>query len=97
MVHWFEESIFIFLNKHNSSKSLALFSLGIFMVARLLLESDLGFHNYANRFDLLLHLEEDQMRMDIKRYDKNDVSMERDRENRRLLVLEVSGVVTYSD
>ncbi|XP_065103211.1 putative helicase mov-10-B.1 [Paramisgurnus dabryanus] len=59
---------------------------------RLLLESDLGFHNYAKRFDLLLHLEEDQMRMDIKRYDKNDVSMERDRGNRRLLVLELPGV-----
>ncbi len=63
------------------------------MVFRSLLESDLGFHNYMERFDLLLYLEEDQMRLDIKRYNKDDVSMVKDRENKRLLVLEVSGIV----
>ncbi|XP_016372524.1 putative helicase mov-10-B.1 [Sinocyclocheilus rhinocerous] len=57
-----------------------------------LLESDLSFHNYMERFDLLLYLEEDQMRLDIKRYDKNDVSMVKDHENKRLLVLELPGV-----
>ncbi|XP_050973679.1 putative helicase mov-10-B.1 [Labeo rohita] len=57
-----------------------------------ILESDLGFHNYMDRFDLLLYLEEDQMRVDIKRYNKDDVSMVRDHENKRLLVLELPGV-----
>uniref|UniRef100_A0A671PS43 RNA helicase n=1 Tax=Sinocyclocheilus anshuiensis TaxID=1608454 RepID=A0A671PS43_9TELE len=57
-----------------------------------LLESDLSFHNYMERFDLLLYLEEDQMCLDIKRYDKNDVSMVKDHENKRLLVLELPGV-----
>lgn len=61
------------------------------VVFRSILESDLGFHNYMDRFDLLLYLEEDQMRVDIKRYNKDDVSMVRDHENKRLLVLEVSG------
>ncbi|XP_043102725.1 putative helicase mov-10-B.1 [Puntigrus tetrazona] len=59
---------------------------------KLLLESDLGLHNYKERFDLLLYLEEDQMCLDIKRYNKDDVSMVRDRENKRLLVLELPGV-----
>ncbi|XP_056319481.1 putative helicase mov-10-B.1 [Danio aesculapii] len=58
---------------------------------QLTLESDLSFHNYMDRFDLLLYLEEDQMRMDIKRYNKKDVSMVRDRD-KRLLVLELPGV-----
>lgn len=58
-------------------------------VARSMLESDLNFHDYAKRFDLLLFLEEDQMRADIKRYNKDDVPMERDSQNNRLLVLEV--------
>uniref|UniRef100_A0A672P708 RNA helicase n=1 Tax=Sinocyclocheilus grahami TaxID=75366 RepID=A0A672P708_SINGR len=57
-----------------------------------LLESDLSFHNYMERFDLLLYLEEDQMCLDIKRYDKKDVSMVKDHENKRLLVLELPGV-----
>uniref|UniRef100_A0A673GLC9 RNA helicase n=1 Tax=Sinocyclocheilus rhinocerous TaxID=307959 RepID=A0A673GLC9_9TELE len=62
------------------------------VVFRSLLESDLGFHNYIERFDLLLYLEEDQMRLDIKRYNKDDVSMVKDCENKRLLVLELPGV-----
>uniref|UniRef100_A0A8C2Q7T6 RNA helicase n=1 Tax=Cyprinus carpio TaxID=7962 RepID=A0A8C2Q7T6_CYPCA len=62
------------------------------VVLRSLLESDLGFHNYMKRFDLLLYLEEDQMRLDIKRYNKDDVSMVKDCENKRLLVLELPGV-----
>uniref|UniRef100_A0A672R5R3 RNA helicase n=1 Tax=Sinocyclocheilus grahami TaxID=75366 RepID=A0A672R5R3_SINGR len=62
------------------------------VVFRSLLESDLGFHNYKERFDLLLYLEEDQMRLDIKRYNKDDVSMVKDCENKRLLVLELPGV-----
>lgn len=63
----------------------------LLVVCRSLLESDLDFLNYDERFDLLLYLEEDQMRLDIKRYNKKDVSMVRDHEDRRLLVLEVNG------
>ncbi|KAI7797623.1 putative helicase mov-10-B.1 [Triplophysa rosa] len=59
---------------------------------RSLLEKDLNFHDYAKRFELLLYLEEDQMRMDIKRYNKDDVPMEKDSQNKRLLVLELPGV-----
>uniref|UniRef100_A0A8C1D6B3 RNA helicase n=1 Tax=Cyprinus carpio carpio TaxID=630221 RepID=A0A8C1D6B3_CYPCA len=43
------------------------------MVSRSLLQSPLGFHNYAERFDLLLYLEECQMHVDIKRYNKDQV------------------------
>ncbi|XP_027022292.2 putative helicase mov-10-B.1 [Tachysurus fulvidraco] len=56
------------------------------------LESPLDFYNYAERFELLLYLEERQMEVDIKKYDKHDVTMQIDRQNRRLLVLEVPGV-----
>uniref|UniRef100_A0A672P046 RNA helicase n=1 Tax=Sinocyclocheilus grahami TaxID=75366 RepID=A0A672P046_SINGR len=66
--------------------------IGRLVVFRSLLESDLSFHNYMERFDLLLYLEEDQMCLDIKRYDKKDVSMVKDHENKRLLVLELPGV-----
>uniref|UniRef100_A0A8C2FLT9 RNA helicase n=1 Tax=Cyprinus carpio TaxID=7962 RepID=A0A8C2FLT9_CYPCA len=38
-----------------------------------LLQSPLGFHNYAERFDLLLYLEECQMHVDIKRYNRDQV------------------------
>ncbi|XP_061113551.1 putative helicase mov-10-B.2 [Conger conger] len=57
-----------------------------------LLESPLGFQNYAKRFQLLLHLEEIQMEVDIKKYDMHDAPMTRDKANRRLLALEVPGV-----
>ncbi|KAL7828691.1 hypothetical protein SRHO_G00323250 [Serrasalmus rhombeus] len=57
-----------------------------------LLESVLSFQNYAERFHLLLYLEESQMWVDIKRYNKDDVTMERDQRNKKLLVLEVPGV-----
>ncbi|XP_077079161.1 putative helicase mov-10-B.2 isoform X1 [Siphateles boraxobius] len=60
-----------------------------------LLESYLDFLNYDKRFDLLLYLEEDQMRLDIKRYNKKDVSMVKNQdrhEKRQLLVLELPGV-----
>uniref|UniRef100_A0AAR2JEJ9 RNA helicase n=1 Tax=Pygocentrus nattereri TaxID=42514 RepID=A0AAR2JEJ9_PYGNA len=57
-----------------------------------LLESVLSFQNYAERFHLLLYLEESQMWVDIKRYNKDDVTMERDQRNKKLLMLEVPGV-----
>uniref|UniRef100_A0AAY4B686 RNA helicase n=1 Tax=Denticeps clupeoides TaxID=299321 RepID=A0AAY4B686_9TELE len=57
-----------------------------------LLESPLTFQNYTERFQLLLHLEEVQMHVDIKRYDMEDVPMERDPRNKRFLLLHVPGV-----
>lgn len=60
------------------------------MVVRSLLESPLNFHNYADRFQVLLYLEECQMEVDIKRYDKHNVTMKRDSRNKKLLVLEVN-------
>ncbi|XP_016317471.1 putative helicase mov-10-B.2 [Sinocyclocheilus anshuiensis] len=51
-----------------------------------LLQSPLGFHNYAERFDLLLYLEECQMHVDIKRYNKDQVTLLKDYD-KRLMVL----------
>ncbi|XP_018597570.1 putative helicase mov-10-B.1 isoform X2 [Scleropages formosus] len=57
-----------------------------------LLESPLSFQNYKKKFQLLLHLEEKQMEMDIRRYDMHNVIMTQDRNNKKLLVLHVPGV-----
>ncbi|XP_077079162.1 putative helicase mov-10-B.2 isoform X2 [Siphateles boraxobius] len=56
-----------------------------------LLQSPLSFNNYAERFDLLLHLEECQMHVDIKRYNREQVTLFRD-SDKRLLVLNLPGV-----
>ncbi|NWY03235.1 SDE3 helicase, partial [Nothoprocta ornata] len=56
---------------------------------RSLLEAPLQSDNYQKKFQLLLHLEEIQMEVDIRRYDMQDVTMVQDR---ALLVLEVPGV-----
>uniref|UniRef100_A0A8C2A906 RNA helicase n=1 Tax=Cyprinus carpio TaxID=7962 RepID=A0A8C2A906_CYPCA len=61
------------------------------MVSRSLLQSPLGFHNYAERFDLLLYLEECQMHVDIKRYNKDQVTLLKDYD-KRLMVLNLPGV-----
>ncbi|XP_051890987.1 putative helicase MOV-10 isoform X2 [Pristis pectinata] len=54
-----------------------------------LLASNLQFENYAERFSLLLHLEEIQMEVDITRYNMENVTMKKEN---RLLVLKVPGV-----
>ncbi|NXY16778.1 SDE3 helicase, partial [Atrichornis clamosus] len=54
-----------------------------------LLEAPLQAENYYQKFQLLLHLEEIQMEVDIRRYDMQDVTMVQDR---ALLVLDVPGV-----
>ncbi|NXT31603.1 SDE3 helicase, partial [Pelecanoides urinatrix] len=56
---------------------------------RSLLEAPLQARNYQEKFQLLLHLEEIQMEVDIRRYDMQDVPMEQER---ALLVLDVPGV-----
>ncbi|KAM6108339.1 LOW QUALITY PROTEIN: helicase MOV-10 [Pterocles gutturalis] len=54
-----------------------------------LLEAPLQPGNYQQKFQLLLHLEEIQMEVDIRRYDMQDAPMVQDR---GLLVLDVPGV-----
>lgn len=54
-----------------------------------LLASNLDFENYAERFVLLLHLEEIQMEVDITKYNMENAPMTREG---RLLVLKVPGV-----
>ncbi|NXJ74313.1 SDE3 helicase, partial [Trogon melanurus] len=54
-----------------------------------LLDAPLHADNYQQKFQLLLHLEEIQMEVDIRRYDMQDVPMVQDR---ALLVLDVPGV-----
>uniref|UniRef100_G3P529 RNA helicase n=1 Tax=Gasterosteus aculeatus aculeatus TaxID=481459 RepID=G3P529_GASAC len=67
------------------------------LLGRALLESPLCWERYAEKFQLLLYLEQQQMEVDIKRYnipnsDKEDVVMTRDPQNKKLLILEVPGV-----
>lgn len=62
---------------------------------RALLENPLCWEDYVAKFQLLLYLEEQQMEVDIKRYnipnnDREEATMTRDPFNKRLLVLEVS-------
>uniref|UniRef100_A0A7N8XQX8 RNA helicase n=1 Tax=Mastacembelus armatus TaxID=205130 RepID=A0A7N8XQX8_9TELE len=48
--------------------------------------------NYSHRFHLLLHLEEIQMEVDIRKYDLHKQTMTQDQSNRKLLTLGVPGV-----
>ncbi|KAM4583240.1 putative helicase mov-10-B.1 isoform 3-T3 [Fundulus diaphanus] len=57
-----------------------------------LLESSLDMKNYSRRFHLLLHLEEIQMEVDIRKYDLQNQTMVQDQGNRKLLTLKVPGV-----
>ncbi|XP_065103210.1 putative helicase mov-10-B.2 [Paramisgurnus dabryanus] len=65
---------------------------GKFQELKSLLQSKLEFENYAERFDLLLYLEECQMHVDIKRYNKDNVTLVRDKNDKRLMVLNLPGV-----
>ncbi|XP_032827229.1 helicase MOV-10 isoform X2 [Petromyzon marinus] len=56
------------------------------------LEAPLTFLNYKKKFHHLLHLDELQMRSDIRVYDLEDQIMEPDLNNRKLLKLRVPGV-----
>lgn len=64
---------------------------------RNVLENDLSWENYREKFQLLLFLEEQQMEVDIKKYnipnnDREFAVMTRDKFNKKLLVLEIPGV-----
>jgi helicase MOV-10 len=47
---------------------------------------------YSERFSLLLHIEEQQMQLDIRRYDMESVTMVKCKDDKALLELEVPGV-----
>uniref|UniRef100_A0AAX7VB60 RNA helicase n=1 Tax=Astatotilapia calliptera TaxID=8154 RepID=A0AAX7VB60_ASTCA len=57
-----------------------------------LLSCPLKMKNYSHRFHLLLHLEEIQMEVDIRKYDLLNQTMTQDQGNRKLLKLRVPGV-----
>lgn len=57
-----------------------------------LLSCPLKMKNYAQCFHLLLHLEEIQMEVDIRKYDLRNEPMTLDQSNKKLLVLHVPGV-----
>uniref|UniRef100_A0AAQ4QBB5 RNA helicase n=1 Tax=Gasterosteus aculeatus aculeatus TaxID=481459 RepID=A0AAQ4QBB5_GASAC len=57
-----------------------------------LLDSPLQMKTYAQRLSLLLHLEEIQMEVDIRKYDLHDQTMIQDQSNKKLLALRVPGV-----
>ncbi|KAG7226804.1 hypothetical protein INR49_014153 [Caranx melampygus] len=57
-----------------------------------LLHCSLKMRNYSHRFHLLLHLEEIQMEVDIRKYDLCNQTMTQDQSNRKLLRLRVPGV-----
>uniref|UniRef100_A0A9J8BGF7 RNA helicase n=1 Tax=Cyprinus carpio carpio TaxID=630221 RepID=A0A9J8BGF7_CYPCA len=56
------------------------------------LSAPLCMKNYKERFHLLLHLEEIQMEVDIKKYDLYGKTMTLDKSNKKLLILKVPGV-----
>lgn len=77
-------SFFFFLKiTKNSNGSLRRPSRGV-------LKSALQMKNYSSRFHLLLHLEEIQMEVDIRKYDMYNQTMSPDQINRTLLTLRVS-------
>nr|CBN80761.1 Putative helicase mov-10-A [Dicentrarchus labrax] len=57
-----------------------------------LLNSALKMKTYSQQFHLLLHLEEIQMEVDIRKYDLHDQTMTQDQRNKKLLTLRVPGV-----
>lgn len=62
-----------------------------------ILEEPLRWDNYAVKFRLLLFIEEIQMVVDIRRYnipneDQPEATMEKDKSNKKLLILKVPGV-----
>lgn len=57
--------------------------------SRELLESPLDMENYSRRFHRLLHMEEIQMKVDIRKYSLHNQTMTQDKSNKELLVLKV--------
>lgn len=57
---------------------------------RNLLKCNVQMKTYCSRFHLLLHLEEIQMEVDIRKYDLRNQTMTLDPSNKKLLILNVS-------
>ncbi|XP_032370048.1 putative helicase mov-10-B.1 [Etheostoma spectabile] len=57
-----------------------------------LLNSPSKMKTYSHRFHLLLHLEEIQMEVDIRKYDLHNQTMTQDKSSKKLLTLRVPGV-----
>ncbi len=58
-------------------------------MSRGLLNSPLKMKTYSHRFHLLLHLEEIQMEVDIRKYDLHNQTMTPDKSNKKLLTIRV--------
>uniref|UniRef100_A0A672QYS9 RNA helicase n=1 Tax=Sinocyclocheilus grahami TaxID=75366 RepID=A0A672QYS9_SINGR len=90
------ERLSIYLSIHPSIHPSCLhtaLSLSMYLyVLRRVLDSQLCMKNYTERFHLLLHLEEIQMEVDIKKYDLYGKTMTLDKSNKKLLILKVPGV-----
>lgn len=67
----------------------------VFYALRDVLDVPLAIKQYAERFHLVLHLEEIQMEKDIKKYDLYGQTMKKDKTNKKLLVLQVSATFFY--
>lgn len=55
-----------------------------------MLESPLSWENYFEKFQLLLYLEEHQMKVDIKRYNISNTDMKKDQVQKKLLIMDVN-------
>ena len=53
---------------------------------------ELTYMTHHKKFEQLIHIEEQQMEVDIRQYDMKGVTMEKYKENSRLLVLKVPGL-----
>uniref|UniRef100_A0A8D3CXF4 RNA helicase n=1 Tax=Scophthalmus maximus TaxID=52904 RepID=A0A8D3CXF4_SCOMX len=62
------------------------------LMPRSLFKCTLNMKDYGRRLHLLLHLEEIQMEVDIRKYDLRDQTMTPDQSNKKLLALRVPGV-----
>uniref|UniRef100_A0A8D0ACU7 RNA helicase n=1 Tax=Sander lucioperca TaxID=283035 RepID=A0A8D0ACU7_SANLU len=83
-----ELTMFFFLDLTPSSSQ----CLCLYCLSRGLLNSPLKMKTYSHRFHLLLHLEEIQMEVDIRKYDLHNQTMTQNQSSKKLLTLRVPGV-----
>ena len=67
----------------------------VWLVGRKMLKTGLNEETYRERFQLLLHLEEIQMEVDIRQFDMDNTCMQRCPTNKRLLSLQVVFASTF--
>nr|XP_019952231.1 PREDICTED: putative helicase mov-10-B.2 isoform X1 [Paralichthys olivaceus] len=82
------------LAKHNleDSENLSAAARSKLKTVKTHLKGPLEMKNYRQRFNLLLHLEEMQMEVEIRKYDLHNQTLTQDQSNGKLLALEVPGV-----